>query len=1754
MPDINSLSLHIVASAAQANKSIDDVIAKLGALQDALNGLNARGIGDSISGLAAPVERLANATAKLDGGKLKTVSTGLNSLANSAAKLSNVGNVGEVIRDVAGGLKFLNNIGDMPGSEGITKLTNALTRLGGKSAAQATTTIPAIADGLNEISNAAVRVPDTSALLSLAPNVSALGTKAVGNGASNMGVIAAGIGALKAAGETGGEIQNAAAIRDLGSAVSRFGYKSVDSAIINIPKVAQAFRQLLTTLKGAPVVRKDILNLANSLAIVATNVRSSSAAMTQSAHGFKLFSVNTRTAARSAFSLASAIGRLYATFFWLRYLFNFGKQALELSSDLTEVQNVVDVSFREARDRVQEFSQTTKRSFGIIELTAKRISSRYQAMANAMGLVDEQAQSTNQFLTEQGVLYGNTSAGVADMSISLTKLAADMGSFFNVDVADVADDLQAVFTGLSRPLRKYGIDLTQTTMQEWALAHGIEADVKSMTQAEKTLLRYQMVLAQTRDIQGDFQRTSSTWANTTRVLRQSFQELATVIGTGLIHAFKPFVQSVSRAMNTVISLVQSTLNALGRIFGWQIEISNVGVSDDMEDFAESAEDAAGGAGKAADAAKKLKSYVAGIDELNIFEPPKDNDKGGGGGGAADDITDAINNALGGRVQIKATDRFYDSMINSLYGLGRKIGDTLSEMMEGIDWQKAYEKSRRFGYGLADFLNGLISPRLFENVGKTIAGSLNKSIHFLDSFGERFSWKNFGDSLAAGVNGFFKTFDSFTLSEGLNKWANGLLDALIVFLDRVDWDLIGLSIGVAFSRIDWIGITKKLAKAFWKAMNAAFRVTSAAFKGTTYNVSALNNVASGIAAITLAAKLFMATGIVSFLSKVAAGFVAVVGTVKTLATYIVAAKGSFTAFMGLLSPMARGFIAIGTVVAEVVTTFSFFKDVGAWIVDSGREIDNFHGKLLLMEGAIAAAAFALTAVFGVPAGLIITGVAAGVTALVGLQNAFLEIKTENLQKAISDVFQPGGVPIEDLAADATDAVKDIGNSFEELAGKASGISSANQQLADSKLHIENIGRAMETGAIDTEEGVERIKVALSDLAETTKLKMDETQEYLTSVFNENGYMGQVFASLGVDLGATNDAIVEITERTKKRMEELQQEYNTIINSPGPVDWAAAENIKQQILELSGAKDEVTETVSTIRNTVEHADIDWSSLLDTEGQLDTEKFASVMAGITVPVEDAIAKIQASAPQMEESINTLVNGAESIGQHDLGGTVGMALDVVPQAIEIATEDVKTYAENWGIEAQNSLVASIQDVALKANEEWDKSGGGLAGFATKGDYVAAAVKAHKENVIDPVTQELETQYKELGIAAKPYASDAAEQIIEGMFDEESIRTAWNSKKMVSVLTEGWEGIFDEVNATLPEPAETIGTSIMDGAAQGVTNNVDAYTGALEEAARTGIETFKNINEVHSPSKVFDGIAQDNMLGLAGGVETGAENYYTALETAATTGMERFKEALTPESLSGMFDGMQPGLQTAWDNALLWWNEEAMPLWKESNVTTWFSAEQWTEDTAGIQEGLLTTWENTSIAWFETLDGWEAQTKEYFTADRWKENLAGVKLGFQSAFESALQAVVSVMNRMLGAVETTLNNSIGGINEMISIANQFPDVSLSTVSTITIGRIGKFQDGGYPTSASLFWAGENGIPELVGSIGGQSAVASGNEITGIRQAVANSSDREVALMNEIINIARDILRKDNSVVIGDREIALAARDGAVKLGRTLFT
>lgn len=686
-------------------------------------------------------------------------------------------------------------------SSQIDALVTRLGRLSSALSGLSTGNLNSLSTGVNRLAGAmtAMRGIDTRTFSAVARNVGKLGSinsKQINAAAGSMRQISNAVKGLS------GMSASVKGLTDLASAIKQLGYQSSTKAIENIPKLATAMRQLMFELSKAPSVSRNIIDMTNALAKLSRTGGAAGTAAKSITSSFSGFSSSASAVTKKSFSLASAIGKVYATYWALFRGFKLLGDAIDISSSLTEVENVVRQTFGQYESLINNFAKTSIEKFGMSELSAKQFASRFQAMGTALDI-------------PQGKM--------AKMSIRLTELAGDMASFYDVSQEDIAKSLQSVFSGTTAPMRRYGIDLTQATLKEWALKQGLDANISSMTQAQKAMLRYQYVLAHTTNITGDFARTADTWHNQITMLRENFKALGAVVGGGLINAFKPFIKVLNAVLQKVISFAEMVTNALGSIFGWKYEASKgagiSGLADDIGSASDGMDDlsnAAGSAGKntggiaknAKKAKKEIQQATRAFDELKVISK-QSKDKGSGSGNKGSGSGSGAGGSGGGDIgKLVKTDTIYKdfvSNIKDLEGLGKAISGALINAMRGIKWDEVYAKASGFGSGLAKFLNGLFEGQkgttLFGETGRLIANSLNTVLHALDSFGTTFDWKQFGNSIADGINKFFQNFDFALLAQTLNSWAQGAFDAVTTALSKISWKDVWKGVKEFLSNLD-----------------------------------------------------------------------------------------------------------------------------------------------------------------------------------------------------------------------------------------------------------------------------------------------------------------------------------------------------------------------------------------------------------------------------------------------------------------------------------------------------------------------------------------------------------------------------------------------------------------------------------------------------------------------------------------------------------------------------------------------------------------------------------------------------------------------------------------------------------------------------------------------------------------------------------------------------------------------------------------
>ena len=428
-------------------------------------------------------------------------------------------------------------------------------------------------------------------------------------------------------------------------------------------------------------------------------------------------------------SSLNKIGKLAITAFSVRAIVNFGKECLKLGSDLAEVQNVVDVTFGNLNTEVNNFAQNAIEQFGLGQTVTKKYVGTFGAMAKAFNFSNKEA---------------------LEMSKTLTGLSGDVASFYNLTSDEAYTKLKSVFTGETETLKDLGVVMTQNALDQYALANGYSKTTAKMTEQEKVALRYKFVLDKLSLANGDFARTSDSWANQTRVLSLRFNELKATLGQGFINIFTPIVKGI----NWVLSKLQVLANAFKSfteiIFGNAGGDGNTSSVSNLAVDATNASEAIGGIGESAKKSAKDMKNLASFDTANVLKNNEDSGSGSGGGAGGSIDTGGLN--LADNIKQQASD-----IENILNGVNfEPLKQSFNNLKEAISY---------FGQGCGKILDGFYNNYLKPLGNYIISDALP---HFLNSTANAMKSIDF-DKLKTAFDELWKTLEPFTENIG-----NGLL--------------------------------------------------------------------------------------------------------------------------------------------------------------------------------------------------------------------------------------------------------------------------------------------------------------------------------------------------------------------------------------------------------------------------------------------------------------------------------------------------------------------------------------------------------------------------------------------------------------------------------------------------------------------------------------------------------------------------------------------------------------------------------------------------------------------------------------------------------------------------------------------------------------------------------------------------------------------------------------------------------------------
>lgn len=815
---VDNLNIQLSADADQAVKSLNNLASTLRSINTAFT--------KDISGMRKFSKEIGTLNSALKGlNNIKTpdlskLSKAMKSL--SETKTSGAKSTADDVKDIVNSLKGLGNVNF--NESGITKLTNSLRRLTQvdmstfdvskfKQITESVSTLGNMPDvsssvnrfvsSLSRLANAGTKTGQSANDILRLGQQTALAARELGSvGAINddVNMFVQSIGRLATAGNK--TAQTASGLSTLSKETIEF-FKAMQNA----PKVSQntiAMTQALAQLASAGgkvgTATNSVTGAFEKLSRAGTSTMN---ALKKASSGIVSALQRITGAGKGVNSLSLSLGNLLKTAigFNIGYgLLNFGKSMFTLGSDVTEVENVVDVAFGGMAQSAYDFAKTAQEQFGLSELMALRYSGILMSMFNASGIAQRDA---------------------AEMSTTLTGLAGDLASFYNIDQDDAFTKLRSALVGEVEPMRALGVDMTVASMEAYALSQGITESWQSMSQAEKVMLRYNYLMSVTSAQQNDFQRTQASFANQTRLLTLNLQQLAATLGQGLIAAVLPAVT----ALNKLFAVLQKAAVAVRNFFyvltgykgggssGIVNDLAGVGdAASGVEDLGSAGSDAAGGLGEAAKAAEELKNATLGIDELNIISPNEpastDGSGGSGGGGGAGGAGGGDLGFDDGLIDLGDTDpEKYISpwaerirkafLAEDWEQLGFEIADGLNrglqKVYDVINWRKVGPKITKFTKAFTKTFNSLADSLDFYLIGRTIGAGINTIVNTLNQLIDGIDWINLGRRFADGFNGLIDEVDWFELGRLITNKFMIAWDLLLGFVTDLEWGELGTAL-------------------------------------------------------------------------------------------------------------------------------------------------------------------------------------------------------------------------------------------------------------------------------------------------------------------------------------------------------------------------------------------------------------------------------------------------------------------------------------------------------------------------------------------------------------------------------------------------------------------------------------------------------------------------------------------------------------------------------------------------------------------------------------------------------------------------------------------------------------------------------------------------------------------------------------------------------------------------------------------------
>lgn len=1181
-------------------------------------------------------------------------------------------------------------------------------------------------------------------------------------------------------------------------------------------------------------------------------------------------------------------------------MFYAGKKAVRILSDMTEEStgyveqvNLFNVSFGKG---IEGLNQYYEKAIGFQEELERKLSTN---IAESM-----QYEATfNSIAKSIGLGAENASL----LSESLTKVGYDLSSLYNTDPSKAMQKLQSgVLTGQSRPLRDFGIDVTQATLQTDLDILGIDRKISSLSQAEKVVLRYISTLRQAQIAQGDFANTMESPANQLRI----FDAQVTSFKRNMGNLWQGFLGGILPYINGILMVVNELLKMTAKLFGFQAfeQGVNIGASLGVDDLSDSL-------GSSVEKAKELKAQLMGFDEINNITLQDSSSSGSGSGAGIGGIDQRLLDAM------SEYDNLMDSAKNKAADIRDKMLEWLGfhrtdaggwELNRGLtNLEKMLDVAKGIGVAILGWKVSSTIAKLFSSLG--LVGKEN-AMHFATGFtlsitGAWFLW-NGTKHLMDG------DWDLFTILEtmfGVGATSLGIASMIkaTALGKSITWGkALVIGLGVSFVIQGWEVFTNGLKEGDLKQeIIGALGLGAGISMAIIPNLNTIKTIFKGLA------------------TKITSAFAVGVNGAKSFGSALL---NLGTKAIGTTAGIAGLTLSIGN-------AYNSMKKYHEGTKSSAEATKEF---VLSIAGATASGAV-LGATFGGIPGAIIGGlvgaIGSGTSAFLGMKSATQDC-TRQLEQ-LDKITEEFDATYNEYVQSHIDANKALENSY-------------GSKMTEIK-YAENLKKKLD-GLVDSNghiiEGYEnRADAILGELSQALGIELGRNGDLIT----KNGEVIKSYDELSNNIQEIikqkkQEAKIEVlTEKYKEALrfqldytekrKELQEKLNRAIETENEMREknASAEQLEKAREKTHALAEELLEFDSQMRNsidTINSYEYDMIAVQneftkETMDQYDKilEKAKETKGGeLTVQEENDAKMLALAKTNMEEFLKLYDTQDEKVQAHMLN--IGTTIDTYSPKLsekwkELATKSVNTFTEELSkiepdIQAQvlkdvtitngmsSELAEAWANLAKSSKDEFEKKINEVD-ISTQSAILSSitSIFGCKQEYIESWITLANNGSEEYNKALSRLPEDTREQInnivleakngitpLEGIMSNASknamnlFNTGFMSKQMDIFNTA--TNLASGVQSRLGINTYGIGVNIGLGVQQGLLSTMSNINNAVTSITNSVLKTFKGNLVIKSPSRKMRSLAKNVPLGIALGIDDESDSVYTS--------MDRLTDAMT--------------------------------------------------------------------------------------------------------------------------------------------------------------------------------------------------------------------------------------------------------------------